>query len=240
MLAGSDIPAEAFPCHLILGTGLPARSLVVLWPFFIWTGVTGHPGWDTPRRCLQPSTHKVPSSSVTSQAQILVHLWKTLLVPYSSLIQPCTYSLRDLPFGAATDRINCPNRSVIAEEAGTCPYKGSGPSFVQRCLLRDYKWKYLSVFILLRRYQSSDSSELQHGHRLAAGVTLLGACQVLLPPGKLQVKFVESFWALSRFQLILTLTVLLDNFFPQLSRWKNSQLSKRYFKIHLIFSCTVN
>lgn len=38
----------------------------------------------------------------------------------------------------------------------------------------------------------------------AAGVTSLDACQVLLPPGKSQVKFAESFWALSRFQLILT------------------------------------
>lgn len=152
-------------------------------------------------------------------------------------IRGCNHALL---YRAATHRINHPNHSVATENASACHYKGSGLSFVQMCHTRHYKWKYLSVLILLQRYWSSDSGELQSRHGLAAGVTTLGACQVLLPPGKLQVKFAESFWAFSRFQLILTLTVLVDNFFPQLSHWKNSQLSNKYFKIHLMFSCTVN
>lgn len=44
-----------------------------------------------------------------------------------------------LPFGAATDRLNLPDRSDTTEDAGACPYKGSGPSFVQLCHKRDYK-----------------------------------------------------------------------------------------------------
>lgn len=136
-----------------------------------------------------------------------------------------------LPSGAATHRINRPNRSVTAERVSIRPIVCTD---VPREGLR------VEIFVRLHFFQRNRCSELQHGRRLVAGRTSPGAWQVLLPPGKLQVKFVKSFWALSRFQPILTLTVLLDNFFPQLSHWKNSQLSNRYLKIHLIVSCTVN
>lgn len=49
--------------------------------------MAGHPGCDTARRCLLHLSRKAPSSSITSQTQILVHLWKSFLVPYSTLIK---------------------------------------------------------------------------------------------------------------------------------------------------------
>lgn len=84
ILAG--ISAEAFPCYLILGRGLPTRSPGILCSLSIWTGAARSPGRET-RRCLQLSHHKVSSSSVTSQTQILVKIWKSLLVLHSSSTQ---------------------------------------------------------------------------------------------------------------------------------------------------------
>lgn len=77
MLAGPDISEELLPHHLTLGIGLPAGSPVFLSSSPIWTGLARNPGWGTQKKWLQPLSHKPSFSSVTSQTQIFVQLWKS-------------------------------------------------------------------------------------------------------------------------------------------------------------------
>lgn len=154
MLAGSDISDEAFPHHLTLGTDLPAGSPVILCcSSSIWTGVAEHPGWGTQKRWLQPLSHKASSSSVTSQTQIFVLLWKSPLyhiLPSSNpALQPdpaeaprAVSAMGGLITPCPSHCLDCPGHSTTTEDGVPALTKNAA-----HCLDRCITWETTSEHI---------------------------------------------------------------------------------------------
>lgn len=156
MLARSDISAEAFSCHLILGTQLE------------W-GAHSHCALSAtvPAAATQPTAHK----SLSSILLLLSVLKPKCLCFYGNC---CYYSpflscwrlaITPCPSGC-NDHVNL---SVTTEDASTHPYKAWGPSFAKMSYMRDTtSWNICQPLL----------------YPLAAAVALLGAHWALLPSGR--------------------------------------------------------
>lgn len=211
MLAGSDISEEAFSHHLMSGTGLPvqgAQSSFAPHP----SGLEGLGALaEAPEKndCNPWAIKLRPPQSLLKPNS--VHLWKFPL--YHVLPSPSpagapravaaveVVTTSALPGSDA--HIACPGHCLPTQPASACPYQDAA-----HCLDRCPTWETTSEDICQPSFHRGGTGAGTAASCSAgtggAAVTSLDACQVLLPPGKLQVKFAESFWALSSFQMILT------------------------------------